>query len=716
MSGIRRMNRRDFLALTGMAGTGLILGVAPGLDDRDAVRADSTVGEPFSPDLLLQIFPDGTATVWVTRTEMGQGVRTGLPMIVADELELPWEKVRVQQAPGANDGRYGPQLTGGSLSVRRLYDRLRRVGAVAREMLVAAAADRWGVDRATCRARAGEVHGGSGRRAAYGDLVGAASGLPVPDADGVALKDPSQFRLIGSRVHRTDQQDYLRGRAAFGMDTRVPGMRFAAVARCPFYGGKLRGYDEPAALRVPGVRQVVEYEGREGRFYIAPGVAVVADDTWSALEGVGALSVRWKAGPDANASTDELASRFRRLAGEAGEVVRDDGDVSAALAGDANVVEATYEIPFLAHATMEPMNCTIRVDKSGCEIWTPSQNPQLVQRMVADYLGLQEDRVTVHVTLVGGGFGRRLYPDAELEAAGIARRVDGPVQVVWTREDDLQHDRYRPSSYHVLRGTVGSDGLPAAWHWRILNTHTERFVPDDFPAFSVPHYRVDYRHVPFVLPRGAWRATVNSYNPFVVHAFLDELAAAAGRDPLEVRLEMLRRSTRRASEDSPYQNDRMIRVVETVAEKAGWGGSLPRGVGRGVAFHCGYDSYVAEVAEVAVENGRPRVRRVVCAVDCGEVINPDLVEAQCEGAIAFALGAALKQRITVAGGRVQEQNFSDYPVLAIDEMPRVETHIIPSHEPPGGMGEVPLPPLAPAVANAVFGATGTPVRRLPIAP
>jgi isoquinoline 1-oxidoreductase beta subunit len=491
-------------------------------------------------------------------------------------------------------------------------------------------------------------------------------------------------------------------------------MRYVAVARCPYYQGKLSGYDGAAAMKVPGVRQVVEYEGRHDQFYIAPGVAVVADDTWAAFKGVEALSAQWDGGPHADASTEALAAKFRELSQSGGEVIHDDGDVDGVFGGASQIVEATYEIPFLAHATMEPMNCTIRVDKDRCEIWSPTQNPQAAQRLVAQYLNLPEDKVTVHVTLLGGGFGRRLYPDTELEAAGIARQVDGPVQVVWTREDDMRHDRYRPSSYHVLRGAVDARGLPAAWHWRILNTHTDRFDPNDFPAHHVRNYRVDYRHVPWILPRGAWRATVNSYNPFVVQAFLDELAGAAGRDPLEVRLEMLRNSTWAGGQDAPYDKGRMIRVVETAADKSGWGGRLPEGVGRGVAFHFGYESYVAEVAEVEVKNGRPRVRRVVCAVDCGEVINPDLAEAQCEGAIAFALSAALKQQITVADGRVREENFSDYPMLEIDEMPAIEPHFIVSHLAPGGMGEVPLPPLAPALANAVFDATGKPVRRLPI--
>jgi isoquinoline 1-oxidoreductase beta subunit len=715
MTEIHRMSRRDFLAVTGLAGTGLLLGFALPLRDDIAALAEPDEHGNFSPDIMLQIAPDGIVTIWVARSELGQGVRTGLPMIIAEELETPWESVRIEQAPGANDGRYGPQLTGGSLSVRTQYDRLRRIGAVARDMLVAAAANEWGVDADDCVAQRGEVsHTATGRKFGYGALVDAASQLPIPDAKTVELKDPKDFRLIGTRIQRTDQQDYIHGRARFGMDTRVPDMRYAAVARCPFYHGKLRRYDEAAAMKVPGVRQVVEYEGRHDRFYIAPGVAVIADDTWAALKGVQALSVEWDSGPNADASTEALDARFKEMAKHAGEVLRDDGNTAGALGNASEVVEATYDIPFLAHATMEPMNCTIRVDKDGCEIWSPTQNPQTVQQMVAQYLELPEDKVTVHVTLVGGGFGRRLYPDPELEAAGIARQVDGPIQVVWTREDDIQHDRYRPSSLHVLRGAMGADGLPSAWHWRILNTHTGRFDPGDFPAQCVPNYYVEYTHVPFVLPRGAWRATVNSYNPFVVHAFVDELAVAAGRDPLEVRLNMLRGSDRTATNDSPYDKERMIRVVETAAEKAGWGRSLPSGVGRGIAFYFGYESYVAEVAEVAVKDGRPHVRRVVCAVDCGEVINPDLVEAQCEGAIAFALSATLKQRITVARGRVQEENFSDYPILEIGEMPAIEPHIIESHAAPGGMGEVPLPPLAPAVANAILDATGKPVRRLPI--
>lgn len=710
MSDVHRMSRREFLAVTGMAGAGLLLGVTLPLDETFA----SPAGEPsaFAPDILLQVSPDGTATVWVTRSEMGQGVRTGMPMIVAEELELPWERVRVEQAPGANDGRYGPQLTGGSLSVRLMYDRLRHVGAVARDMLLGAAAAQWGVEPDRCSARDGAVHAGDGRSVGYGELVETAASLDVPDPTAVTLKSPQDFRLIGTRIPRTDLAGFVDGSARYGFDTRIEGMRYAAVLRCPVYGGTLRRLDDSAARRVPGVHEVFQTEGRGDDFYIAPGVAVVADNTHAALRGVRALDVAWDGGANAEVTTAELETRMRALAKRPGEVLRSDGDGAATLDAAASTVEARYEIPFLAHAPMEPMNCTIRVDDDACEIWTPSQNPQAVQRMVAEYLGLPEDRVSVHVTLLGGGFGRRLYADAELEAAMIARHVDGPVQVVWTRQDDIKHDRYRPASVHALRGALGDDGLPLAWHWRIVNSYTGRFDPNDFPALYVPNYHVEYTQAPFILPRGAWRATVNSYNPFVVQSFVDELAAAAGRDPLEFRLDILRRST---AAQSRYAGARMLRVLETAADKAGWGDTLPDGAGRGVAFHAGYGSFVAEVAEVEVVRGTPRVRRVVCVVDCGQVVNPDLVEAQCEGAITFALSAALKQKITVEDGRVVQTNFSDFPTLTMGETPVVETHIIDSHDDPGGMGEVPLPPAAAAVANAIFAATGRRIRRLPIA-
>jgi CO/xanthine dehydrogenase Mo-binding subunit len=530
----------------------------------------------------------------------------------------------------------------------------------------------------------------------------------------VPLKDPEDFHLIGTSVGRVDESDYIRGKAVFGIDHVEDGMLFAAVSRCPVVGGRVKSMDAKEAERFPGVREIIEVEGAGDPFYMAAGVAVIADDTWSALEGRRLLKIEWDFGENGDASTEALRKELAEKAAMPGEVLRDDGDTEGAFASSEETIEARYELPFLAHATMEPMNCTARVGGGSCDIWSPTQNPQSVQRAVSGMLGLPEDKVNVHVTLLGGGFGRRLYPDTEIEAVKIARRMDAPVKVVWTREDDLRWDRYRPASLHVLRGAIDDKGMPTAWRWHILNTYTGRFVEDDFPAFAIKNYHVEYTHVPFVLPRGAWRGTVNSQNPFVVHSFLDELAAAGNRDPMDLRLKLVRGADRPEGGEDRYGSRRMTRVIETAAEMSGWGGKLPQGVGRGTAFFFGYESYCAQVAEVEVRNGRPRVRRVVCVVDCGEVVNPDLVEAQCEGGIAFALSAALKQKISVSNGRVVEGNFDDYPMIEIGEMPEVESHIIASREAPGGMGEVPLPPLFAAVTNAIYDATGVRVRKLPV--
>jgi isoquinoline 1-oxidoreductase beta subunit len=714
MTTITSMSRRDFMKLTGLSAGGLVL--AATLPER-AIGFGPSPLDPstLSPWVFLQITPEGEAVVWVSRSEMGQGVRTGLPMIAAEELGIDWKEVRIRQADAAADDRYGSQLTGGSLSVRTLYDPLRRCGAAAREMLKAAAARRWNVEPAACEVRSGEVvHAPGNRRLPFGDLAEAARDVPVPAVDETKLTEPSAFRLMGTRVERMDHPDIVTGRAVFGMDQRAPGMLFAAVARSPVYGGTVESVDSSGTMKVDGVRKIVEVEGRDGSFYLAPGVAVIAENTWAALEGVRALRVTWNEGSNREAGTGDLRERFRALAAEPGEVARNDGDAGRALERAAKTIEATYELPFLSHAPMEPMNCTIHVRKRSCEIWSPTQNPQTAQRVVAEYLGLPREAVTVHVTLLGGGFGRRLYPDTELEAAMIARQVDAPVKVVWTREDDIRHDRYRPASMHLLRGGLDSRGLPVAWTWHILNTHTDRFLPEDFPAYAVPSYRVEYTHVPWILPRGAWRATTLSQNPFVVQCFLDELAEAGGRDPVELRLEMLRGARGPDPGESRYDRDRMIRVLETAAEASGWKRRLPAGRGRGIAFQYCYGSYVALVAEAESIDHRERVRRIVCAVDCGEVVSPDLVEAQVEGAVAFALSAALKQQITVEGGRVREGNFHDYPMIRMDEMPQIETRIVTSHEAPGGMGETPLPPTAPAVANAIFAASGRRIRRLPI--
>jgi CO/xanthine dehydrogenase Mo-binding subunit len=666
-------------------------------------------------DAFLQITPDGEALVWVSRSEMGQGVRTALPMILAEELEMPWERVHIRQADAAADGRFGSQLTGGSLSVRRLYQLLRRSGAVARDMLRTAAAEEWGVPVQECVARDGGVtHEPTGRRLAYRDLLESAATVPVPDPETVSLKSPEEFRIIGTSIPRVDGSDIVRGAAVFGLDKRVPGMLYAAVARCPVYGGALGRMDSAAAERVAGVVQVVETEGRAEGMYLAPGVAVIATDSWAALKGVQALDIEWDAGSNRDESSEGLRRRLLSRSEQGGTVVMDTGDAAGALDRSSSRIRATYELPFLAHAPMEPMNCVADVRGASCEIWSPTQNPQAVQLIVAEYLGIAEDAVSVHVTLLGGGFGRRLYPDAELEAAMIARQVAAPVKVLWTREDDVRHDRYRPASLHILEGGLDVDRRPSAWSWHILNTHTDRFLPEDFPAGAIPNYHVEYSHVPWILPRGAWRATTNSQNPFVVQSFLDELAVEGGHDPVQLRLDLLGSVEPRALGGSGYDRDRLVHVLEVTAEMAAWGSALPGNQGRGVAFFSGYDSYVALVARVESSGEYIRVREITCAIDCGQVINPDMVAAQVEGAVAFALSAGMYQRITVEGGRVQQSNFHDFPVLTLREMPQVRTHIIPSRLPPGGIGETPLPPTAPAVANALFAASGRRIRSLPI--
>jgi isoquinoline 1-oxidoreductase beta subunit len=715
MTWIRRVSRREFLRATGIVGGGLILGVH--LQDQseiwDVVGAAQAqdAATSFPANVFLAIETDGTTIIWVSRSEMGQGTRTGMPMILAEELDADWDTIHIVQ--GDADERYGHQLTGGSLSTRLMWDPLRQAGATARWMLLQAAAQRWGVDVGACRTETGAVrHEASGRRATYGELSAEASRLDVPTS--VHLKTNDAYRLLGTAKPRIDTPRLVQGAPVFGIDTHLDDLRVAAVARCPFSGGRLRDVDDSAARAIPGVLDIVRVHGSQEGMTRPEGVAVVATDTWTAFEAVRALQIEWDAGPHEHASTDALFDRMRGLEDFEGEVLRNDGDVDTALREADRVVEARYELPFLAHAPMEPQNTTVHVEGDRCTVWTPTQNPQTVQRAVAQVLGLPASSVQVHVTLIGGGFGRRLYPDMEIEAALIARHVDAPVSVVWSREDDIHHDRFRPASVHVLRGGLDARGVPRAWHWDIRNTHPGRFVHDDFPAWAFAHYRVHYRHVPWILPRGAWRSTVHSQNPFVIQCFLDELAAAGDQDPLELRLRLLHDRRRPETGDPPYRNERLIRVLERVGEMADWGRALPDGVGRGVSFNTCYDSYVAQVAEVSLQEGAPRVQRVLCAVDCGQVTNPDLVQAQIEGGTLFGLSAALLQQITVQQGRVVQDNFHNFRTLRAGQAPEIVGSIIASTERPGGMGEVCVTPVASAVGNAIFDAAGERRRSMPL--
>jgi isoquinoline 1-oxidoreductase beta subunit len=692
------LGRRSFLVASATGAAGLWVAVSlPG-------AAGAAEPAALAPGAWLRIDASGVVTVFLARSEMGQGTYTGVAVLVAEELEADWKTVRVVQAD-ADAKRFGQMSTGGSRSVRSLFEPLRKAGATAREMLVAAAARRWSVERASCRADEGAVvHVPTGRRLGYGALAAAAAREAVPKDP--PLKPPERWRLIGTKVPRLDGPDKVAGRARFGTDVRVPGQRYAVVARPPAVGGKVARVDAARARAIPGVRQVVQ---------VPSGVAVVADSTWAALQGRDALAVTFEPGPNGSFDSAELARRLAEARPE--PPARDDGDVDAALAKAAHRLEATYELPLLAHATMEPMNATADVRRGRAELWLPTQAPTWAQAEVAKALGLPVDRVKVHVTFLGGGFGRRAIPDFAVEAAEVSRAVKAPVQVLWTREDDLRHDLFRPAGRNELRGGVDTAGRLVAWHHRVRSPSIARQIfgtprrrgdePDVLEAAIDFPYRADAVRIDAAIPEvgvrlGWWRSVYASQNAFPEECFLDELAAAAGKDPLAFRLEHL------------PADSRLRGVLTLAAERAGWGKAPPQGRARGLACHASFGSYVAEVAEVSAEQGRLRVHRVVAAVDVGVAVNPDSVEHQVEGAIAFALSAVLRGEITLANGAVVQGNFDDYEPLRIDEMPAVEVHLVASREDPGGIGEPGVPPLAPAVANAASALVGRRIRSLPI--
>jgi isoquinoline 1-oxidoreductase beta subunit len=722
------MKRRSFLTTAATAGAGLVIGFR--LEDVLAqAPAEKKTPNPF--DAWIRIDKAGNVTLTCGKSEMGQGIHTSLSQILADELGVDWSRVRVEQAP-TNPAVYD-HGTGGSSSVRTSYKPLRQAAAAGRTMLVSAAAAQWGVAAEACRAEGGEVvHGASGRRLAYGALVEAASKLPLPDFEKVTLKDPKDFRIIGKPIPRTDIPGKVDGSARFGIDVRVPGMLFAVIARCPTFGGKVKSFDAAKARVAPGVRHVVEIPpGKPGTFTTG-GVAVVADSTWAAIRGREALTVEWDHGPHAGESSATLHKTFEELTGKPATAFRNDGDAMGRLAGAERKVEAVYELPFQAHASMEPLNATVHVRKDSAEAWLATQGPQWGQELIAQVAGLPQTAVTVHTTLMGGGFGRRYAPDFITEAAQISKAVGAPIHLLWTREDDMAHDFYRPAAMHRFSAALDAGGKPVAWLDRMSSTSIGRWwdPPDKVKPeaseiggavnlpYAIPNVRMEYADAISGVPRAWWRSVEHSINGFAIESFVDELAAAAKADPLAFRLQLLaepRRVKDPADDESPALDTRRLKAcLETAAAQAGWGKPLPAGRARGIAAHYSFQSYAAHVVEVSVEKGAPRVHRVVSAIDCGRAINPDGVAAQVEGAIVYGLSAALKGEITIANGRAEQTNFDGFDVVRIGEMPQVEVHIIPSDEPPTGTGEPGLPPLAAAVGNALFALTGKRVRRLPI--
>ncbi|MCB1850918.1 MAG: xanthine dehydrogenase family protein molybdopterin-binding subunit, partial [Gammaproteobacteria bacterium] len=721
---IVNLSRRRFVTSALVSVAGLTLGILPGVRAGERQSAPGNAGSvaaqagEFSPNAFLRIDQDGLVTVISKHLEMGQGTYTGLATLVAEELDADWGKIRVEGAP-ADASRYnnlfwGPmQGTGGSTAIANSFDQLRRAGAVARQMLVTAAAELWQVPETEVSVATGVVaHSASGRKAGFGQLAELAARQPVPET--VLLKEPEAFTLIGKRIPRQDSAEKIDGTAQFTLDVKLPGMKSALVLHPPRFGVSVKSVDDTAALRVPGVNKVVS---------IPSGVAVVADDFWSARLGRDALSVSWDESGAFSRSSAELLDEYRELARTEGTLVRKEGDAAQVIAQADTLLEAEYSVPFLSHSAMEPMDCVVRIDDSGCDIWNGEQMQTSDQMAVAKLLGLKPEQVRINMLYAGGSFGRRANPAADylLEAVHIARSLEQgtPLKMVWTREDDTRAGYYRPMYLHKLRGALDAAGNPLAWEQRIVGQsilagtpfeavmvkdgvdHTSVEGAVNLP-YPIANFQLELHSPQLPVPVLWWRSVGSTHTAFAGECFIDELAHKAGQDPVAYR--------RRLLADQP----RHLGVLNLAAEKADWGAPLGRGQGRGVAVHKSFNSYVAQVVEVTVRRGVIYVDRVVIAVDCGIAINPDVIEAQMQGGMGFGLSAALYSELTLDQGRVVQSNFNDYQVLRIDQMPEVAVYIVPSAEPPTGVGEPATPVIAPAVANAVFAATGQRLRKLPL--
>ena len=727
------VNRRDFLKKSAAGGAALVVGfhLSPRAFADQAKDQEEKTPNPF--DAWVRITPDDHVTLVLGKSEMGQGVSTALPMILAEELSVDWKHVHVEQA--ATNPKIYDLGTGGSGSVAGSWLPLRQAGAAAREMLIAAAAKRWEVGSDTCKAKNGfVVHGHPERSFRFGELVAEASKLPIPNLNKVPLKNSDDFTIVGHDTHRLDTADKSGGKAKFGIDSRVPGMRYAVIARCPVFEGKVASFDATKAKAVPGVRDVFEIKTSGRGASTTGGVAVLADNSWAAIQGRKVLEVTWEEGAAAKESSEELRNQFLANAGKPGGVLRNEGDANAVLEAASQKVEAIYELPFAAHVCMEPMNCTVHIRPDSAEAWVPSQGPQWAQAVIAEAAKLPPEKVTVHTTLMGGGFGRRYQADFVMEAAEVAKISGQPVMVLWTREDDMQHDFYRPASYHRLQGALDGQGKLAAWkHFQTSTSIAAKWSQKgaDDPGlgefgtgatipYATPNIRIEYTLAHSSAPRAWWRSVEHSSSGFVMESFVDELAHAAGQDPLEFRLKLLGESRKipqfgeGREEYHPLDTGRLKGVLELAADKAGWTKPLPTGQGRGIAGFYSFYSYVAAVAEVSTSRSAFKVNRIVCAVDCGRAVNPNGVRAQVESAAIYALTATLKDAITVDRGRVVQSNFNDYAMIRMNEAPPIEVYLIPSTEAPTGIGEPTVPVIAPAISNAIFSASGKRVRRLPI--
>jgi isoquinoline 1-oxidoreductase beta subunit len=700
------LSRREFVAAGVAAGAGLVIGFY--LPHRGVAQQ-----EVFSPNAYLRITSDNKITIVVARSEMGQGVRTALPMILAEELEADWKQIEIEQA-GAST-LFGDQTTGGSASIRTTWDPMRKAGAAAREMLISAAALAWGVPRSSCVAESGRIkQTATSRSLRYGELVARAATLPIPTD--VPLKPSKDYRIVGQRLPRVDSLAKVKGEAVFGIDFRVSGMKFAVLSRCPVIGGKVSGFDDKDSKKISGV----SYVGKIGD----SAVAVVADSVWGAMEGRRVLNVTWDEGPNKDFSSTVMAAP--RLSSP------DRKAASLYSAGNAGKtsgreISAQYGLPFMAHAPMEPGNCTAHYQATSCELWAPTQVPQDCRDSVALAIGLDPDQVKVNVTLMGGGFGRRLEHDYAVEAAIVSKAISAPVKVIWTREDDMRFSTYRPASIHRLSARLDSSGFPVALIHGISAPsisgqkgqptpgNVDPDLPDEAgPVYGIPNYEIDYEMTETPVPLGWMRSVYALQAAFALESFIDELAVAAGKDPLHYRLHLLAKDQDLQYFTTTWHTARMRGVLQLAAEKAAWDKPLAPGHYRGVACFGCFASYMAEVVEITMEKDQPRVHRVVAVVDCGQVVNPSILEQQIQGGIVYGLTNALRAKITIEKGRVVQGNFDDYAPLRMDETPAVEVYAVPSAEAPTGIGEPSVPPLAPALCNAIYAATKKRIRALPI--
>ena len=700
------LSRREFVGAGIAAGAGLVIGFY-------LPHGNESGKDTFSPNAYLRITPDNKITIVVARSEMGQGVRTALPMILAEELEADWKHIDIEQA-GAST-LYGDQTTGGSASIRTTWDPMRKAGAAAREMLISAAALTWNVPRSGCTAENSHIkHAASNRTLSYGDLAAKASTLPIPTD--VPLKQAKDYKIVGHRLARVDTPDKVKGDAVFGIDFRLPEMKYAVLSRSPIIGGKVSGFDDKESKKISGVN----YVGKIGE----SAVAVVADSVWGAMEGRRVLNVTWDEGPNKDLNTAAVTASLKQAASKKGVNMYAAGE-PAKVSG--RHISAEYSLPFMAHAPMEPGNCTANFQGTKCELWAPTQVPQDCRDSVATAIGLDPDQVKVNVTLMGGGFGRRLEHDYAVEAALVSKAINAPVKVIWTREDDMRFSTYRPASLHQLSATLDGSGFPVALTHRIIAPSisgqkgqpvpngVDPDLPDEAgPVYGLANYNIEYVLTETPVPLGWMRSVYALQAAFALESFIDELAVGAGKDPLQYRLHLLAKD-----QDLPYftttwHTARFRAALQLAAEKSGWDKPLPAGRYRGVACFGCFSSYMAEVLEISMENDQPRVHRVVAVVDCGQVVNPAILEQQIQGGIVYGLANALRAKITIDKGRVVQGNFDDYPPLRMDETPAVEVYAVSSQEVPTGIGEPSVPPVAPALCNAIYSATKKRIRALPI--